>query len=130
MFVFMFLEFLKSNALFCHNRENEIKEKCGNATFCSNFDPAGLEGLSIIQIVLYVLYVILTYEILTCSIHLNIFEPFRTNCFSIWRTNCWWCPCWRTKIVRCLFDQTGIFSSILWRSIDSSGMDSDCCSLC
>ena len=49
MFVFMFLEFLKSNALFCHNRENEIKEKCGNATFCSNFDPAGLEGLSIIQ---------------------------------------------------------------------------------
>ena len=45
MFVFMFLEFLKANALFCHNRENEIKQKCGNETFCSSFDPAGLEGL-------------------------------------------------------------------------------------
>ena len=46
MFVFMFSEFLKANALFCHNRENEIKQKCGNETFCSSFDPAGLEGLS------------------------------------------------------------------------------------
>jgi len=50
MFVFMFLEFLKANALFCHNRENEIKQKCGNETFCSSFDPAGLEGLSKLKV--------------------------------------------------------------------------------
>ena len=46
MFVFMFFEFLKANALFCHNRENEIKQKCGTEIFCSSFDPAGLEGLT------------------------------------------------------------------------------------
>ena len=49
MFVFMFFEFLKANALFCHNRENDIKLKCGNETFCSSFDPAGLEGHSKIE---------------------------------------------------------------------------------
>ena len=44
MSIFMFLLFWRQGqSLFCHNRENEIKEKCGNSTFCSNFDPASLD---------------------------------------------------------------------------------------